>query len=120
MRAATGLLGVDALYRADRAAGDGLVVLNMDHDGALVPQPFTSWRDAREWFEALLVEAEGLAEPDRAAYYAQLCRSTLSFVRWREAGAGLPGDGRGVAAARRRLDGGACHAVAALAQPGGR
>ena len=48
-RAARGLLGVDALYRAESGDEDGLVVLNMDTEGSLEPQPFRSYHDARRW-----------------------------------------------------------------------
>jgi hypothetical protein len=83
-RAATGLLGVDALFRAE--GGDGLVVVNMDTSGEFAPEPFNSYASARGCFEDLKNEAAALPEADRRVYYDQLCHSTLSFIRWRDSG----------------------------------
>jgi hypothetical protein len=83
-RAATGLLGVDALFRSE--GGDGLVVVNMDTQGELVPEPFDSYAAARGWFEELRREAGGLPEADRRVYYDELCHSTLAFIQWRDGG----------------------------------
>jgi hypothetical protein len=85
-RAAAGLLGVDALYRAENSDGEGLAVLNMASPGELTAQAFDCYGDARIWFEDLERAAAGLPEPDRRAYYGQLCHSTLSFIEWREKG----------------------------------
>src|SRR5256885_1146185 len=75
------LLGVDALYRRESGDADGLVVLNMSTSHR--PESFASYRDARARFRELERCAESLPEPDRQLYYAQVCRSTLAFVRWR-------------------------------------
>jgi hypothetical protein len=84
-RAATGLLGVDRLYRAENKNDeDGLVVLNMDTEGQYQPEPFESYTAAKEYFAALKSEAEDLEEADRRLYYDQLCASTLAFIAWRE------------------------------------
>ena len=85
-RAAAGILGVDALYRAESEDGEGLAVLNMALPGELEAEPFQSYGAARGWFAMLEEEASGLPEEDRRAYYRQLCRSTLAFIRWREKG----------------------------------
>ena len=89
-RVATGLLGVDSLYREETSGGEGLVVVNMAAPGELEPEPFKSYSEAVGWFEALGAEAVHLREPDRKVYYGQLCRSTLAFIEWRELG--LPFD----------------------------
>jgi len=83
---ARALLGVDALYRAESGDADGLVVLNMDLEGAHPPEPLATWEDARDRFRALAEETVDLPEADRRIYYDRLCRSTLAFVRWRVAG----------------------------------
>lgn len=83
-RAATGLLGVDALYRSESGDEDGLVVLNMDTAGEYPPEPFESYTAAKEYFTALKADAAALEEADRRLYYDQLCHSTLSFIAWRE------------------------------------
>jgi hypothetical protein len=75
------LLGVDALYRAESGDQDGLVVLNMAAERQQTP--FGSYADARACFEDLERRAGELPEPDRRLYYAQACRSTLAFMRWR-------------------------------------
>ena len=85
-RVATGLLGVDALYRGENAENEGLVVVNMDTAGELAPEPFNSYASARGCFEDLKNEAAALPETDRRVYYDQLCHSTLSFIRWRDSG----------------------------------
>ena len=80
------LLGLDALYRAESADGDGLAVVNLDTAGAFAPDRFTDYDAARLCFADLRAEAPGLAEADRRTYYDELCRSTLAFVRWRQEG----------------------------------
>jgi hypothetical protein len=85
-RVATGLLGVDALYRGENAENEGLVVVNMDTSGEFAPEPFNSYASARGCFEDLKNEAAALPEADRRVYYDQLCHSTLSFIRWRDSG----------------------------------
>jgi len=85
-RAAAGLLGVDALYRAESDDGEGLVVLNLAAPGELEAESFGAYAEARSWFEALESEAAGLPEEDRRTYYRHLCHSTLAFIRWREEG----------------------------------
>jgi len=85
-RVAAGLLGVDALYRAEGNGGDGLVVVNMATPGELSPEPFPSFDAALMWFEELRLGAAGLPEADRRVYYDQLCHSTLAFIRWRSSG----------------------------------
>jgi hypothetical protein len=85
-RIACALLGVDALYRAESEDGDGLVVVNLRGSESLTPDAYGSYADARAQWRALQAEAESLAEPDRWVYYDQLCKSTLAFIEWREAG----------------------------------
>ena len=85
-QAAEALLGLDALYRQESRDGEGLVVLNMDTAGDLTVCPFPTYRDAGEAFARLKEESAGLPEEDRRIYYDQLCRSTLSFIRWRQEG----------------------------------
>lgn len=89
-RAMRGLLGVDALYRAESADGDGLAVLNMDLGGAYPPEELASYEDAEAFFQDLRMGAARLPEPDRRVYYDQLCHSTLAFVAWRRAGLPFP------------------------------
>lgn len=84
-RAMPAILGVDALYRRESGDGDGLAVLNMDHEGAYAPEPFADYGEAFARFEELRREATHLPEPDRRVYYDQLCHSTLSFITWRRA-----------------------------------
>lgn len=86
------LLGVDALYRTESGDDVGLVVLNLDTDGAYAPEPFATYDAAARRFADLLREAGRLPERDRRLYYDQLCHSTLSFIRWRDRG--LPFDAR--------------------------
>ena len=88
-RAAAGLLGVDALYRAEGSDGEGLVVVNMAQPGEVESEKFTSFGEARLWFEALHGESAQLTEEDRRLYYRQLCRSTLAFIEWRQSGSSL-------------------------------
>jgi hypothetical protein len=76
------LLGVDALYRHESGDADGLVVLNMSASRRL--EPFASYQEAASRFRELRRRAEALPEPDRQLYYAQVCHSTLAFIRWRE------------------------------------
>jgi hypothetical protein len=85
-RAAAALLGVDALYRAESGDEEGLVVLNMAVQGELDTDVFESYAEARSCFQALEEGAAKLPEPDRRTYYRDLCRSTLSFIHWREEG----------------------------------
>jgi hypothetical protein len=80
----TALLGVDGLYRRESGDGDGLVVLNMSSHHR--PEPFASYAEVRSRFHDLEQRAAVLPEPDRRLYYAQVCRSTLAFARWRESG----------------------------------
>ena len=82
----TGLLGVDALFRAESGDGDGLAVLNMDTAGEFAPDGFPSYDHSRNRFTELRAEAAGLPEPDRRVYYDECCRSTLAFITWRESG----------------------------------
>ena len=84
--AITALLGLDALYRAESADGDGLAVLNLDLDGRYAPERFASYAEARERFRELDDRAALLPEPDRRRYYAQLCGSSIAFTQWREEG----------------------------------
>jgi hypothetical protein len=88
-RAMTALLGVDALYRTESGDGDGLAVLNMDGDGAYLPDAFTGYDEARACFKELEADALDLPEEDRRLYYQQLCRSTRAFIDWREGGLGF-------------------------------
>jgi hypothetical protein len=83
-RLTTALLGVDRLYRAESGDPEGLAVVNMAH--AHRPDPLTSYAEARERMAELERHAAALPEPDRRAYYAQCCRSTLAFITWRSAG----------------------------------
>lgn len=83
---ARALLGVDALYRAESADGDGLAVLNMDMAGRLEPEAFASYDEAAARFAELSAQAPGLPEADRRAYYEDLCRSTTAFMAWRQDG----------------------------------
>jgi len=82
----TGLLGVDALYRAENDDEDGLVVLNMDTAGEFPPEPFGTYATAREYFTELKAKTQDLPEADRRLYYEQVCQSTLSFIQWRDGG----------------------------------
>ena len=84
-RIASALLGVDALYRAENADEDGLVVVNMGV-GLLVADHFVSYNDAAQLFSELKAQAAGLPEPDRRLYYDQVCASTLAFIQWRTHG----------------------------------
>jgi hypothetical protein len=78
----TALLGIDALYRSEQDGdADGLVVVNMSTEHR--PEPFGSYAEAQARFAELQRRAAGLPEPDRQLYYAQVCGSTLAFVRWR-------------------------------------
>jgi hypothetical protein len=78
----TALLGVDALYRAENGQdAEGLVVLNMSTTHW--PEDFGGYTAAHERFAELERRAAELPEPDRRIYYAQTCRSTLAFMRWR-------------------------------------
>jgi hypothetical protein len=85
-QATTGLLGVDALYRAENDDEDGLVVINMDTAGEFPPEPFDSYTAATEYWTKLKAGAAGLPEDDRRVYYDQLCHSTLAFIKWRVEG----------------------------------
>jgi len=85
-RVMTALLGVDALYREESGDGEGLVVLNMDTEGAYAADDFTRYGEARACFEDLQADAASLPEADRRIYYDDLCHSTLSFIRWRQGG----------------------------------
>lgn len=84
-RAATALLGVDALYRRESGDDDGLVVLNMAGD-ALAPAAYADYAAATAAWEELDHAAQELPEADRRLYYHQLCGSTLAFIRWRTRG----------------------------------
>lgn len=84
--AMAGLLGLDAIYRAESADGEGLAVLNMDTEGAHGPEPFAAYADAHAFFAELRREAAALPEGDRRTYYDQLCHSTLAFIEWRTKG----------------------------------
>lgn len=84
--AMTGLLGVDALYRAESGDGEGLAVLNMDTEATYRAEPFGDYGDARPFVEDLRRRAAALPEADRRRYYDQLCRSTLAFLDWRTRG----------------------------------
>lgn len=75
------LLGVDALYRHESGDADGLVVVNMATGER--SERFGSYQEAASRFRELGRRAEALPEPDRQLYYAQVCRSTLAFLRWR-------------------------------------
>ena len=81
----TALLGVDALYRKESGDEEGLVVLNMAAKSHQ-PEAFSGYQDARAYFQELRKAAAGLPEADRRVYYDQLCRSTLSFIQWRDGG----------------------------------
>ena len=85
-RCACALLGVDARYREESGDGDGLVVVKLAGSDALTPDAFASYADARAEWRALGAGAAALPEPDRRIYYAQLARSTLAFIDWRERG----------------------------------
>lgn len=82
----TALLGVDALYRAESGDDDGLAVLNMDTEGRYAPDAFAGYAEARLRFEDLRDRTASLPEEDRRVYYEDVCLSTLSFLRWRQAG----------------------------------
>ncbi len=84
-RAASALLGVDALYRRESADEDGLVVLNMGSD-SLKPAAYPDYAAATAAWEALARDAASLPEADRRRYYEQLCGSTLAFMQWRSVG----------------------------------
>jgi len=84
-RAASALLGVDALYRNESQDEDGLVVLNMGAE-TLSPAVYTDYAAATDAWQTLARDAATLPEPDRRRYYAQLCGSTLAFMQWRAEG----------------------------------
>jgi hypothetical protein len=77
------LLGIDTLYRHESGDADGLVVLNMATNQR--PEAFASYQAAAARFRELHGRAETLPEPDRQLYYAQVCQSSLAFLRWRDA-----------------------------------
>lgn len=78
----TALLGLDQLFRAEPGGGgDGLVVLNMSRTHQ--PERFADYAAAEARFAELERGAAALPEPDRRAYYAQLCQSEIAFCRWR-------------------------------------
>jgi hypothetical protein len=85
-RVVTGLLGVDVLAREQGGEEYALAVVNMAAQGEFVPGPFAGWHEARDYWKGLQAETTGLSEPDRRVYYADLCASTLSFIRWRHEG----------------------------------
>ncbi len=87
-RAASALLGVDALYRKESGDEDGLVVLDMSR-GALQAAPYVDYAAAESAWQALDGDAENLPEADRRMYYHQLAGSTLAFIRWRTSGLSL-------------------------------
>ena len=80
------LLGLDALYRAESADGDGLAVVNLDLERRYQPDSFPGYAQAARCFESLRVDARSLPEKDRRAYYDDLCHSTLAFIAWRKTG----------------------------------
>jgi hypothetical protein len=77
------LLGVDALYRSESGDDTGLAVLNMDTEGRFAPEGFAGYGAARARLRTLREEAATLPEPDRRAYYDDLCASTIAFIDWR-------------------------------------
>ena len=81
---AEGLLGIDALYRAESPQDGGLVVVDMSAPGELRAEPFRSYTEAGAWWEELGGRVVELAEPDRRAYYRQLIHSTLAFIEWQD------------------------------------
>ncbi|MFN0179144.1 MAG: hypothetical protein ACKVZ0_10110 [Gemmatimonadales bacterium] len=85
-RIASALLGLDRLFRSESGDPDGLVVVNLDLEGRIDPAPFASYAEARSTFAALGNDAVRLPEPDRRAYYADLCESSLAFIDWRGGG----------------------------------
>ena len=82
-RIAEALLGLDALYLQESWDGEGLVVLNMDTERRLRPEPFASYKEAAKAFTQHRQDAASLPEADRRRYYDQLCHSKLAFIRWR-------------------------------------
>jgi hypothetical protein len=84
-----GLLGADALYRAESGDGEGLAVLNMDTERVHRPESFGGYADARVFFQELRGQAASVPEADRRHYYDQLCHSTLAFLTWRAEGLGF-------------------------------
>lgn len=81
--AAGAILGVDALYRRESGDETGLAVLDMSRPGELEPESFDTYPTAAARWQELARASAGLSEADRAAYYAQLARSTLAFIEWR-------------------------------------
>lgn len=81
VKVARATVGIDALYGAERADEDGLVVLNMAN---VQPEPFGSYDEALAYLADLAQEAMGLPEADRRLYYTQACTSLASFCRWRK------------------------------------
>jgi|JI10StandDraft_1071094.scaffolds.fasta_scaffold124571_1 hypothetical protein len=80
------LLGLDALYRAESADGDGLAVVNLDLERRYQPESFPGYAQAARCFESLRADARSLPERDRRSYYDDLCHSTLAFIAWRKTG----------------------------------
>lgn len=79
--AATALLGLDALFRAEPGHADALVVLNMSKTHQ--PERFADYAEARARFVELEQRAADLPEADRRRYYQQLCQSEIAFCDWR-------------------------------------
>lgn len=86
LEAAGAILGVDALYRSESGDETGLAVLDMSRPGELETESFDTYLTAAARWQELARAAAGLPEADRAAYYAQLARSTLAFIEWRVSG----------------------------------
>lgn len=86
----TGLLGLDALYVAERGRSpesssiERLVVLNLSPDHQ--PDRFTDYDEASQRFAELSDVATTLPEPDRRRYYRQTCASAIAFATWRTRG----------------------------------
>ena len=85
-RMMTALLGLDALYRAESADGEGLAVVNLDLERRYPADAFAGYAEAARCFESLRTDARSLPEKDRRAYYDDLCHSTLALIAWRKTG----------------------------------
>ncbi|MDH3225311.1 MAG: hypothetical protein OEO23_16440, partial [Gemmatimonadota bacterium] len=86
---AAALLGLDALYRRESGDATGLVVVRLRGADRVLASEFGSYDDARQHLRDLHARTPGLPEPDRRAYYEDVCASSLAFCDWRSDGLGL-------------------------------
>lgn len=87
-RAASAILGIDHLYRAESGDDTGIAVLDMSN-GALKAALYADYAEAAEAWREIQRDAASLSEPDRKRYYQQLAGSSLSVIKWRQKGLSL-------------------------------